>query len=430
MRVLLIGSGGREHALAKALCISPLCEALYVAPDNPGIAECATCVEAQDPVAFALENAIDLVIVGPEVPLVAGVADLLREAGIAVFGPSKAAAQLEGSKGFMKDVAARAGVSTASYQRFTDYALAAAYIEAKGAPIVIKTDGLAAGKGVVVAMTVDEALGAAKAALLEGAFGKAGTEIVIEDFLEGQEVSFFALSDGLCVKPFGSAQDHKRAFDGDKGPNTGGMGAFSPACMMTPSLEAKIMERIIHPTLAAMTAMGAPFTGVLFAGLMITPEGEPCLIEYNVRFGDPECQVLLPRLDGDLLAILDAAARGRLESIPFGWKDIVALSVVMATKGYPGPYGRGSVITGLENVKDATVLHAGTARDEEGALIAAGGRVLNVVTIGNNMPEARTKAYAAIDTITWPQGFCRRDIGLCCDEGLGLLNRGIDKSRT
>lgn len=411
MNILLIGSGGREHALACALAASPLCEALYAAPGNPGIAEVATCVNAADPVACAVEHAVDLVVVGPEAPLVDGLADRVRAAGIAVFGPSAAAARLEGSKGFMKDLAARCGVPTAAYARFADYDDAAAYIRTRGAPVVVKADGLAAGKGVVVAQTVDEALAAARAALCEGAFGASGAEVVVEDCLVGEEVSFFALCDGRTVRAFGSAQDHKRVGEGDTGPNTGGMGAYSPARVMTPALEARGMDRIVRPTVEGLAAMGAPFVGVLFAGLMVDPAGEPWLIEFNVRFGDPECQVLLPRLRGDLAEIVDATARGQLDAVDFGWSDEAALTVVMASKGYPNAPEKGSVIRGLERVEGAQVLHAGTVRDASGSLVAAGGRVLNVTATGPDVATAQHRAYAAVDQIDWPGGFCRRDIG-------------------
>jgi phosphoribosylamine---glycine ligase len=410
MRILLIGSGGREHALARALAASPLCEALYAAPGNPGIAQVARCVDAPDPVAFALEHAVDLVVVGPEGPLVDGLADRLRAAGVAVFGPSAAAARLEGSKGFMKDLCAAQGIPTAAYARFTEYDAAADYIRARGAPIVVKADGLAAGKGVTVAATVDEALAAARAALTGEAFGDAGRSVVVEGFLDGEEVSFFALSDGRTVRAFGSAQDHKRVGAGDTGPNTGGMGAYAPAPVMSPALEAEVMARIVEPTIAGLAARGAPFVGVLFAGLMIV-DGAPYLIEHNVRFGDPECQVLLARLDGDLAAILDATARGRLAEVDFAWREEAALCVVMAARGYPGTYETGSLIKGTGSVTGSSVLHAGTAISETGQLVSAGGRALNIVATGPDVAAAQRAAYAAVGQIDWPGGFCRPDIG-------------------
>ena len=415
MKVLLIGSGGREHALAWKLAQSPLLTKLWCAPGNPGIAGVAE-LAALDPadhaaaVAFCKANAVDLVVVGPEAPLVAGLADELRAAGIRVFGPSKAAAQLEGSKGFTKDLCAEYGIPTAAYGRFRNAADASAYARGVGAPIVVKADGLAAGKGVTVAMTLDEAL-AAIDECFSGSFGVAGEEVVVEEFLEGEEASFFCLCDGRTALPFGSAQDHKRVGEGDTGPNTGGMGAYSPAPVMTPEMERRVMDEIIAPTMHGMAARGAPFSGVLFAGLMITAEG-PKLIEYNVRFGDPECQVLMMRLKDDLLVLLKGAADGQLAHMSARWRDDAALTVVMAAQGYPGTVTRGYVIAGLDRAAGdgVEIFHAGTAI-AQGRLVANGGRVLNVTASGQSVTEAAAKAYAAVDRVDWPQGFCRRDIG-------------------
>jgi phosphoribosylamine--glycine ligase len=415
MNVLLIGSGGREHALAWKLAASPLLTRLYAAPGNPGIAKDAECVaidvaDHKAVVAFCKAERVDLVVVGPEGPLVAGLADDLRAANIAVFGPSKAAARLEGSKGFTKDLCARYAIPTAAYGRFTSAADAKAYIADQGAPIVVKADGLAAGKGVTVAMTVDEA-NAAIDACFDGAFGGAGAEVVVEEFLDGEEASFFCLCDGNTALPFGTAQDHKRVGEGDTGPNTGGMGAYSPAPVMTPEIVARTMREIIEPTMRGMAEMGAPFSGVLFAGLMITAEG-PKLIEYNVRFGDPECQVLMTRLKDDLLVLLNASVDGQLAHMSARWREEVALTVVMAAKGYPGRVEKGSVIHGLDAAAraGAEVFHAGTT-EMEGVLVATGGRVLNVTATGRTAAEAQHRAYAAVDRINWPGGFCRRDIG-------------------
>ena len=415
MRVLLIGSGGREHALAWKLAASPMLTKLWAAPGNPGIAGEATCValdvvDHAAIVAFCAENAVDLVVVGPEAPLVAGLADDLRAAGIAVFGPSAKAARLEGSKGFTKDLCARMGIPTAAYGRFDNAPAAKAYIRQVGAPVVVKADGLAAGKGVTVAMSLDEALEAVDACF-EGAFGGAGAEVVVEAFLEGEEVSFFCLCDGTVALPFGTAQDHKRVGDGDTGPNTGGMGAYSPAAVMTPALVERTMREIIEPTMRGMAEAGAPFSGVLFAGLMLTRDG-PQLIEYNVRFGDPECQVLMMRLKDDLLVLLKAAADGQLGHVSVRWRDEAALSVVMAARGYPATPEKGSVISGLDaaTADGVAIFHAGTA-EAGGRLVANGGRVLNVTATGQTVAEAQARAYAAVDRIDWPQGFCRRDIG-------------------
>ncbi|MER8704293.1 phosphoribosylamine--glycine ligase [Mesorhizobium sp. M0323] len=415
MRVLLIGSGGREHALTWKIAASPLLTKLYAAPGNPGIGREAELVrlDIADHTAvarFCRENEIGLVVVGPEGPLVAGIADDLRAEGIRVFGPSKAAARLEGSKGFTKDLCARYGIPTAAYGRFGDLASARAYVEKTGAPIVIKADGLAAGKGVTVAMTLDEAL-AALDACFDGSFGQAGAEVVVEEFLVGEEASFFCLCDGTTALPFGTAQDHKRLSDGDTGPNTGGMGAYSPAPVMTPEMIDRTMREIVEPTMRGMAETGAPFSGVLFAGLMITDSG-PKLIEYNTRFGDPECQVLMMRLKDDLLVLLNAAADGQLAHTSVRWRDEAALTVVMAARGYPGTPERGSVIRGVEAAagEGVEIFHAGTAING-GALVANGGRVLNITATGRTVGEAQKKAYAALDRIDWPQGFCRRDIG-------------------
>ena len=415
MNVLLIGSGGREHALAWKIAQSPMLGTLHAAPGNPGIAEHATLsdVDIADHdavVSFCKDKSIDLVVVGPEAPLVAGLADALNVAGISVFGPSAKAAQLEGSKGFTKDLCARESIPTGAYQRFNNAPKAKAYVRAQGAPIVIKADGLAAGKGVTVAMTLDEALAAIEDCF-EGAFGEAGAEVVVEAFLHGEEASFFCLCDGKTALPFGTAQDHKRVGDGDTGPNTGGMGAYSPAPVMTPELIAQTMAEIIEPTMRGMAAMGAPFTGVLYAGLMIDDAG-PKLIEYNVRFGDPECQVLMMRLKDDILVLLKAAAEGELAHVSARWKDDAALTVVMAAEGYPGTPKKGTPISGLAAAEatGAKVFHAGTAL-EGGQLVAIGGRVLNVTAHGANVTSARAQAYAAVDAIDWPGGFCRRDIG-------------------
>ena len=415
MNVLLIGSGGREHALAWKIAASPLLTKLYAAPGNPGIAGEAELVSLSPDdhgaiVDFCRERAIDLVVVGPEAPLVAGLGDRLMKAGIRVFGGSAAAARLEGSKGFTKDLCARYGIPTAAYGRFSDAAAAKAYAREKGAPIVVKADGLAAGKGVTVAMDLDEALSAIDACF-DGSFGAAGAEVVIEEFLEGEEASFFCLCDGRTALPFGSAQDHKRVGDGDTGPNTGGMGAYSPAPVMTPEMVERTMREIVEPTMRGMAEMGCPFSGVLFAGLMITGAG-PKLIEYNVRFGDPECQVLMMRLKDDILVLMRAAADGQLAHMSVRWRDDAALTVVMAAKGYPGTPEKGSVIRGVEAAAagGAEVFHAGTAL-KDGDLVAAGGRVLNVTATGRTVGEAQAKAYAAVDRIDWPGGFCRRDIG-------------------
>ncbi|WP_144185522.1 phosphoribosylamine--glycine ligase [Elioraea rosea] len=416
MRVLLVGGGGREHALASAIAASPKLTMLWCAPGNAGIADLCACVPiaAEDVaglVAFAREHAVDLVVVGPEAPLVAGLADACAEAGIACFGPSAAAARLEGSKAFTKEICAEAGIPTAASATFDDEAAALAHVRAKGAPIVVKADGLAAGKGVVVAATVAEAEAAVTAMMRERVHGAAGTRLVIEECLVGREVSFFALCDGAHAVPFGAAQDHKRAGDGDTGPNTGGMGAYSPPKGFDSALEEEVMARIVRPTLAAMAARGTPFRGVLFCGLMLTASG-PKLIEFNVRFGDPECQALMLRAEGDMLAALDGAARGALDRVRVRMREAASVVVVMATRGYPGAYAKGSVIEGLDEaaaVPGVRVFHAGT-RLAEGRFTAEGGRVLGIGAVGRNVAEARASAYAAVDRVRWPEGFCRRDI--------------------
>ena len=418
MKVLVVGSGGREHALCWALGASPLCETLWCAPGNAGIAEVAECVaigaEDVDKLTdFAVANRADLVVVGPEAPLVAGLADRLRAAGIKTFGPSQAAAALEGSKGFMKDFCARHNIPTAAFGRFTDAAKARAFVQRQGAPIVVKTDGLAAGKGVTVARTVEEALAAIDDAMLGGKFGAAGAELVIEEFLEGEEASFFALCDGTTALALAGAQDHKTAYDGDQGPNTGGMGAYSPAPVLTEAVAQRVMDEIVLPTVRGMAEEGAPYTGVLFAGLMIK-DGAPRLIEFNVRFGDPECQVLMRRLKSDLLVALYAAAEGGLGHIDLRWHDETALCVVMAAEGYPGDYRKDTVIAGLDEagkVNGVTVFHAGTRRAPDGTVRANGGRVLGVTAMAPQVAEAQALAYQAVDRIRWPEGFCRRDIG-------------------
>ena len=416
MNVLLIGSGGREHALAWAIAKSAELETLYAAPGNAGIAEVATVVdlpiEDHDAViAFCREKSIGLVVVGPEAPLVAGLVDDLEDAGILAFGPSREAARLEGSKRFTKELCADADIPTARYRSFDKLDAARLYVRVIGAPIVIKADGLAAGKGVVVASSVDEALEAVDACF-EGAFGEAGAEVVIEQCLVGEEASFFALTDGKTVVPLATAQDHKRVGEGDSGPNTGGMGAYSPAPVMTPDLVAATMAEIVVPTVRAMAERGTPYKGVLYAGLMLTSAG-PKLIEYNVRFGDPECQVLMMRLNEDLLPLLVACAKGQLQDRPLAWRDETALTVVMASRGYPGPYAKGTEIRNLDDARalaNVEVFHAGTTEDGD-RLLATGGRVLNVTALGAGVAEAQALAYEAVDQIDWPEGFCRRDIG-------------------
>jgi phosphoribosylamine---glycine ligase len=416
MNILLLGSGGREHALAWKMAASPLTDRLFCAPGNAGIAQEAQCIaldlgDHAAIITFCRANGINFVVVGPEAPLCAGIVDDLEAAGIKAFGPSRVAAQLEGSKGFTKDLCRTAGIPTAAYERFHTAHEAKAYVRARGAPIVVKADGLAAGKGVVVAESVAEAEAAIEM-ILGGELGAAGAELVIEEFLTGEEASFFALCDGETALPLASAQDHKRAFDGDSGPNTGGMGAYSPAPIMDAAMSARVMAEIVMPTLRAMKDMGAPYKGVLYAGLMITTEG-PKLIEYNVRFGDPECQVLMPRLMSDLLPALLASRDGVLKSLDLRWHHQTALTVVMAAKGYPGAYAKGSAIEGLAEaaaVDGVEIFHAGTKLDG-GRIIANGGRVLNVSALGATVSEAQARAYAAIARIRWPEGFCRHDIG-------------------
>lgn len=416
MNILILGSGGREHALAWAIMQNPKCDKLIVAPGNAGIAAIADCadLDIMDGGAvctFAEENAIDFVIVGPEAPLAAGVADRLRDAGCSVFGPSAEAAMLESSKSFTKKICSYAGAPTADYAHFVDHGAARAYVEAKGAPIVIKADGLAAGKGVIVAMDLPEAL-AAIDDMFSGAFGGAGAEVVIEEFMEGEEASFFVLCDGEEAIPLGSAQDHKRVGEGDLGPNTGGMGAYSPAPIMGAQAKQKTMNEIVLPTLREMVRRGTPYQGILFVGLMIK-DGQPRLIEYNVRFGDPECQVLMMRLGGQVMDLLQACAEGRLSECRVNWADDHALTVVLAANGYPGSYEKGSVIRGLDKLpEDASHMcfHAGTA-EKDGQIIAVGGRVLSVTARGATINEARARAYDMVDKIDWPEGFCRRDIG-------------------
>lgn len=416
MNVLVIGGGGREHALCWKLAQSPRLGKLYCAPGNAGIARVAAIVGLNPSdhgavIAFCRDAAIGLVVIGPEQPLVEGLADALRAEGISAFGPSAAAAQLEGSKGFTKDLCRSHGIPTAAYARFEDAAAARAYVATHPLPVVIKADGLAAGKGVVIAETRTEAE-AAVDMMFEGGLGAAGASVVVEEFLTGEEASLFALVDGATAIPFGSAQDHKRVGDGDTGPNTGGMGAYSPAPVLTPELEARAMREIVAPTARAMASAGMPFSGVLYAGLMLTADG-PKLIEYNARFGDPECQVLMARLDGDVLELLLAVAEGRLADVRPGWRDDTALVVVMAAEGYPGPPRKGTEIGGVETAEatGAIVFHAGTRRDGDGRLRADGGRVLGVTALGESVTEAQARAYAAVDRIDWPGGFCRRDIG-------------------
>ena len=418
MKVLVVGSGGREHALCRKLAESPLLTQLFAAPGNAGIAQVATCValKAEDVdglTRFAQDQGLDLVVVGPEVPLVLGLADRLTALGIAVFGPSQAAARLEGSKGFMKDVVAQAGIPTAWYRRFTDKDAAKAFIREKGAPIVVKTDGLAAGKGVVVAMSLDEALTAVDRMMGDKIFGDAGDELVIEEFLDGEEASMFAICDGKTALFAGAAQDHKRVGDGDTGPNTGGMGAYSPAPILTPELERACMDSVFAPTLRAMADLGAPFVGVLFAGLMITKDG-PKLLEFNVRYGDPETQALMARITSDLLPVLLAAARGDLSGMRLDWSQESALVVVMAAKGYPESYVKNTRIDNLDRaaeIEGVTILHAGTQTGPGGEILAVGGRVLGITATGATVQQAQSRAYQAIDRIRWPDGFCRRDIG-------------------
>lgn len=413
MNILVIGSGGREHALCHRILQSPLLGKLYCAPGNAGIAQEVECVDIshhEDIIAFCKAQAIGLVVVGPEAPLVAGLADVLTAQSIPVFGPSAKAAQLEGSKGFTKDICAKYAIPTAAYGRFTDAPAAKAYIEENGAPIVVKADGLAAGKGVIVAMQKQEALDAVDE-IFSGKFGEAGTSVVVEEFMEGEEVSFFALTDGETAIEFGQAQDHKRVGDGDTGPNTGGMGTYSPAPSMTDSLRNQVMRDIIHPTVAAMKSEGMPYKGVLFAGLMLTKDG-PKLLEYNARFGDPETQVLMLRLTSDIVPLLLACSQGGLDKHPIIFDSRAAVCVVMAAQGYPGDYVKGTHIRGLADaaaLPATKIFHAGTASNN-GQIVASGGRVLGVTALGNSIKDAKDNAYKAVDVIDWPEGFCRRDI--------------------
>jgi len=423
MNVLVVGGGGREHALCWALSASPLCDRLVCAPGNAGIADLARCVDiAADDidalVRFARTEAIDFVVVGPEAPLVLGLVDRLEAAGIATFGPTAAAAALEGSKFIMKDLCRRHGIPTAAWQSFANADGAIAFARSLGAPVVIKADGLAAGKGVTVAADIDQAVHAIEDCLIRDRFAAAGRSVIVEECLMGEEVSFMALVDGETALPLASSQDHKARDDGDAGPNTGGMGAYSPAPVVTPTLERCIMAEIIEPAVRALAAEGRRFKGVLYAGLMLVPGPsgpEPKLLEFNVRFGDPECQVLLPRLVSDLLPALLAARDGVLKSFDLRWRPETALCVVLAARGYPESYQKGSTIGGLEGAAkldaNGIIFHAGTARDAEGGLRANGGRVLGVTALGADIAEAQRRAYAMVDVIDWPDGFCRRDIG-------------------
>jgi len=418
MNILILGGGGREHALAWKIAQSPLCERLFCAPGNAGIAELAECValnpeNGREVAAWAEANGIGLVVVGPEAPLAAGTADAVRAAGIPCFGPSKEAARLEASKAFTKEIADAVGAPTAAWGRFADAEAAKAYVRQQGAPIVIKADGLAAGKGVVVAMQLDEAL-AAIDEMFGGAFGEAGAEVVVEEFMEGEEASLFVLSDGEAAVALAPAQDHKRAHDGDAGPNTGGMGAYSPAPVLTPELQERAMAEICRPVIAEMARRGMPFRGVLYAGLMLTATG-PRLVEFNVRFGDPECQVVMLRMESDLVPALLACAKGEgLAEVPVTWHDDAAATVVMAAKGYPGAYAKGEEIRGIPAAEatdpQAVVFHAGT-RAEGGRILSNGGRVLNVTARGDTLEEAVARAYRAVARIDWPGGFNRSDIG-------------------
>jgi len=416
MNILILGSGGREHALAWAVKQNPKCDRLIVAPGNAGIAAQAECadldiLDGAAVVAFAAENAIDFIIIGPEAPLAAGVADATRAAGLLTFGPSAAAARLESSKAFTKEICDACHAPTAAWARFSDAAAATAYLQSHPAPIVIKADGLAAGKGVVVAMSDAEAL-AAVTDMFAGSLGQAGAAVVIEEFMEGEEASFFVLTDGVNALPIGTAQDHKRAYDGDSGPNTGGMGAYSPAPVITASIADQVMAQIILPTIAEMARRGTPYQGVLFAGLMIKA-GQPRLVEYNARFGDPETQVMMMRLGAQILDLLLACAEHRLTEARVNWADDHALTVVMAAKGYPGSYQKGTRIQGLERLPEDSrhmCFHAGTLQ-KDGHILANGGRVLNITARGASLAEARNRAYGMIDHLDWPDGFCRSDIG-------------------
>lgn len=416
MNILILGGGGREHSLAWAIQQNPKCDRLIVAPGNAGIAQMAECADIDvmsgtAVVEFVAQNAIDFVVIGPEAPLAAGVADRLREANVLVFGPSKAAAELEASKAFTKAICDAAAAPTAAYGHFTDAASAIEYVRKQGAPIVVKADGLAAGKGVIIAETVQQAEAAIED-MFDGSFGDAGAEVVIEEFMTGEEASYFILCDGMDVLPIGTAQDHKRVGDGDTGPNTGGMGAYSPAPVLTDAIAQKAIDEIIRPTMAEMVRRGTPYQGILYAGLMIE-NGQPRLVEYNVRFGDPECQVLMMRLGAQVLDLLLAAADGKLADAKPNWADDHAVTVVLAAKGYPEACEKGTVIKGLDALPNDSmnmVFHAGTT-ERDGLITATGGRVLNVTARGESLAEAQKRAYAMVDSIDWEDGFCRRDIG-------------------
>jgi len=416
MNILILGSGGREHSLAWAVNQNPKCDILYCAPGNAGISKVAQCVDlnienSSDVLKFCLDERIQFVIIGPEAPLAMGIADDLRANNILTFGPSASAAKLESSKAFTKGVCDSCNAPTAKYARFTELELAIEYVHEQGAPIVVKADGLAGGKGVIVAMTLDEAINGLKD-IFSGAFGKAGAEVVIEEFMEGEEASFFILSDGKNILPIGTAQDHKRVFDGDTGPNTGGMGAYSPAPIMTKDVTSKAISQIIQPTIDEMAKRGIPYQGVLYAGFMIK-DGEPKLVEYNVRFGDPECQALMMRLGAKALDAMLACAKGELNNYKLNWADDHALTIVYAAKGYPGTYEKGSNILGLDTISESTniqVFHAGT-KEEENNIIATGGRVLNITARGSSLKEAHRLAYETIEKIQWENGFYRNDIG-------------------
>jgi phosphoribosylamine--glycine ligase len=416
MNILILGGGGREHSLAWAILQNPKCDRLIVAPGNAGIAQIAECADfdindGAQVVGFVVENAIDFVVIGPEAPLAAGVADRLRDSGVLVFGPSKAAAELEASKAFTKAICDAASAPTAAYGHFTDAEAAKEYVRRQDVPIVVKADGLAAGKGVIIADTLAEAE-AAIDDMFDGSFGAAGAEVVIEEFMTGEEASYFILCDGMDVLPIGTAQDHKRVGDGDTGPNTGGMGAYSPAPVLTDAISQKAIDEIIRPTMAEMVRRGTPYQGILYAGLMIE-NGQSRLVEYNVRFGDPECQVLMMRLGAQVLDLLLAASKGQLAKVKPNWADDHAVTVVLAANGYPGNYEKGSVIGGLDALPQDSmnmVFHAGTAT-HDGLIVANGGRVLNVTARGDSLAEAQARAYAMVDKIEWPEGFCRRDIG-------------------
>jgi phosphoribosylamine--glycine ligase len=418
MKVLLVGGGGREHALAWAISKSPKLTKLYAAPGNAGIANCAECIDvsAEDVPAICKvvkELEIEFVVVGPEAPLVDGLADRVEAMGIPVFGPSMSAAELEGSKGMMKDLLAKYDIPTADYQRFDEPDAAKEYIRIKNHPVVVKADGLAAGKGVILSHTLNEAYAAVDQIMIEEAFGNAGQEIVIEEFLIGEEASFFALCDGIRAIPMAGAQDHKQVHDGDHGPNTGGMGAYTPAPVLDDAMQKRIMDEVINPTVEAMAKEGKPYKGVLFAGLMIGEEG-PKVIEFNCRFGDPECQPIMARLKSDALEMLLASAQGNLDKLKLKWDPRAAMTVVLAAEGYPGRYAKGTPINGVEDadaIEDVMVFHAGTVLDDDGQLVSNGGRVLGVTALGDTVEDAQKLAYKAVDTIDWPKGFCRRDIG-------------------